>query len=250
MANQQGKFVWFTLFSNDVERAKGFYSELFGWKIEDMPMPNGTYHVFKMGDVGIGGTTKNPTDGAPSHWLSYLSVDDVDQLTKSVKAAGGSVLAEPHDVPTIGRESIVTDPQGAAVALFKGANGDPPDASGAGSWHWNELWTKDDAAAVSFLTETLGYQAETMDMPTGPYHVLKARDVPRAGAMKAPDPNVPPMWLGYVEVDDVDDTARRAKGLGAELVGELMDVPNVGRFGILKDPTGAVVGVIKPAPRP
>ncbi len=264
MAYLHGKFVWFTLFSNDVERAKSFYSELFGWSIEAIAgrdrgaggedpagkagraMPIGTYHVFKVGDQGIGGTVTNPNAGAPSHWISYLSVDDVDGTAKAAKAAGAKVVAEPHDVPTIGREATIADPQGALIALIKGESADPPEVSGAGTWHWNELWAKDADAAAAFL-KSLGFTSEIMPMPTGPYHILKAGDVPRGGLMKAPDPNVPPMWLGYVQVDDADETARRAKDLGAEVLGELIDVPDVGRFGMVKDPTGAVVGFIKPA---
>jgi predicted enzyme related to lactoylglutathione lyase len=55
-------------------------------------------------------------------------------------------------------------------------------------------------------------------------------------------------WTPYVGVDDTDATCAKAKKLGAEVIVEPMDVPNVGRFAILKDPQGAVLGVIKGEP--
>ncbi len=247
MAYQHGKFVWFTLYTQDVDRAKAFYGELFGWTTDEMPMPDGTYFVFKNGEVPVGGTRAPQDNKAPAHWQSYLSVADVDGKAKEVHAAGGKVMVKPHDIPTVGREAIVSDPHGAVLALFKSAEGDPEPPKGSGNWHWNELWSQDAKGAAEFYAKLVGYETKTMDMPTGPYHVLEESGTPCGGVMASPDANIPPMWLGYVHVDDADETARRAKELGASLMGDVMTLPGVGRFGMMKDPTGAAVAFITPA---
>jgi hypothetical protein len=58
-----------------------------------------------------------------------------------------------------------------------------------------------------------------------------------------------PNWLPYVAVDDVDATIARAKKLGARIPVSPEDIPGIGRFGVLQDPTGAVLAVMKPLPR-
>jgi uncharacterized protein len=59
----------------------------------------------------------------------------------------------------------------------------------------------------------------------------------------------PPHWLPYVAVDDVDATIARARKLGARIPVDPEDIPGIGRFGVLEDPTAAVLAVLKPLPR-
>ena len=84
-------------------------------------------------------------------------------------------------------------------------------------------------------------------MPDGPYFVFKNGDQLRGGVAKSPVPGTPTFWLPYVEVKNADATVLRAKNHGAEARQEVMDVPSVGRFAVLQDPVGAMIGVIKPA---
>lgn len=56
--------------------------------------------------------------GAPSHWASYVTVDDVDKRLEMATAAGGSVLMPPFDVPEVGRIAGIADPSGAAIYLI------------------------------------------------------------------------------------------------------------------------------------
>lgn len=247
MGKQHGKFVWFELFTADIERAKVFYTELLGWKVEPMEMgPEMTYDLIKHGDSGIGGFMKPPQEGGPSHWMSYLSVANVDAKAKDVVAAGGKQLGDAFDVPGVGRIAPVSDPQGGAFCLFSASGDDPSGSEGPGSWHWNELWAKDDEAALKFYEGALGFSHE--DMPMGgekPYRILKQGDA-MCGLMQSPAADVPVMWLPYVQVADCDATVERAKSLGAEVKSPAQDIPNVGRFAILQDPVGAVIAVMKP----
>ncbi len=248
MTTRHGQFTWHELMTPDKARAQSFYPEVFGWTVEVMDMASGPYSMLKAGDNAIGGFMTPPQAGILPHWVAYLSVANVDQTTKKIVAAGGKTLADAFDVPTVGRIQPVADPQGGSFCLFQAAESDPEPAEGLGSVHWNELWAQDSKAAMEFYSDVFGYTHSSMEMPGGgTYYVLEQDGVPRGGIMAGPAKGAPPMWLQYVIVDDADAAAERAKNGGAEIQGELMNAPNVGRFGVFKDPQGAVIGFIKPA---
>jgi uncharacterized protein len=112
-------FVHVELNTNDVAKAKSFYSKLFDWKMEDMPMDDGTYTIINVGEGTGGGLMKHPMPGAPSMWLSYVMVDDIDAATKKVKALGGTVMKDKTEVPDMGWLAIIVDPTGAMLGLWK-----------------------------------------------------------------------------------------------------------------------------------
>lgn len=245
-----GRFVWFELVSDAAAKARAFYSELFGWKVEEIEMGGGMrYPMIKLaGDKGIGGFAPLPKPGLSPHWLSYVSVEDVDASARTVVEKGGKKLMDGFDVPGVGRMTPVADPQGAPFVLFRASEGDAPAAEGIGAFHWNELWSPDPAAALRFYAETLGYAHSEMAMPEGAYYVLERGGAPRGGIMKAPA-GAPTGWTQYVTVDDVEAAIARAKRAGGAALGEAHEVEGVGRFAHLRDPLGALVGVIKPAAR-
>jgi len=124
-----GALCWNELYSTNVDAAGKFYAQTLGWKTEAMDMgPMGTYTLFQDPETGkkgnIGGMMNMPPNmkGAPSFWLSYFEVADVDASTKKAAELGGKVMMQPMDIPNIGRFSVVTDPQGAALALYKNAH--------------------------------------------------------------------------------------------------------------------------------
>jgi predicted enzyme related to lactoylglutathione lyase/uncharacterized protein YndB with AHSA1/START domain len=114
-----GVFNWNELLTDNVAGATAFYSKLLGWKTEKSPVPNVDYTIFKKDGRMVGGCMKLPMENVPSHWLSYVSVEDVDATAKKAVKLGGKVCAEPFNVPTVGRLAVLQDPQGAAFALFK-----------------------------------------------------------------------------------------------------------------------------------
>ena len=71
-------FVHTELNTTDVAKAKGFYGKLFDWKLEDLPMDGGSYTMIKIGEGTAGGIMPNPIPGAPSFWLTYVLVDDIE----------------------------------------------------------------------------------------------------------------------------------------------------------------------------
>jgi len=114
-------FVHVELNTTDLSKAKEFYGKLFDWKLEDMPVGDGMYTLIGVGEGTGGGMMKHPVPGAPSAWLAYVQVDDIQASTQKAKSLGANVMRDVTEIPGIGSFSIFTDPTGAALALWKPA---------------------------------------------------------------------------------------------------------------------------------
>src|SRR5207249_4665165 len=114
-----GLFVWDELHAADTEAAKQHYGELFGWTTTQA-MEN--YEIFNIGETMAGGLYAKDDDAPGAYWLAYLAVDDVDAATAKAQELGGGVTIQPADIEGMGRFSVVTDPTGAAIGLYKSAN--------------------------------------------------------------------------------------------------------------------------------
>src|SRR6516164_11610775 len=228
----RGKFVWFELVSKDPKRAQVFYSEVLGWKVQAFPMGDQTYQMIVAGDTMIGGYAPPKSDRQPSHWISYVSVADVDAAAKAAAANGGKVVDAPYEIPGVGRTARIADPQGAEICPFKNATGDPPDGDASqGQFFWNELHTTDTAKALAFYAKVVGFSSRAVDMgPGGTYHVLETNGVGRGGATTHMAPGASPHWLPYVFVDDADTTLAKAGKLGGTVHVGPEDIPGIGRF--------------------
>ena len=115
-----GAFSWNELMTTDPAAAVEFYSALFGWSAHDMPSPEGNYNIMKIGEESVGGIMSIPAmaKGAPPSWGSYMTVDDIDVTVSKATELGATVLLEPQDVPTVGRLSVIRDPQGAVFHII------------------------------------------------------------------------------------------------------------------------------------
>jgi predicted enzyme related to lactoylglutathione lyase len=116
---------WFESIAADAGRAAAFYSQLFGWAAEAMPMGEFTYTTFKLGDAYVAGLMPIlPHMGQiPSHWGTYFTVRDVDQTARDAAALGATICVPPQDVPNVGRFCGITSPQGVMffVITYAGA---------------------------------------------------------------------------------------------------------------------------------
>jgi predicted enzyme related to lactoylglutathione lyase len=112
-------FVHLELNTTDVDKAKAFYTKLFAWKLEDIPMPGGTYTMISVGEGTGGAMMKHPMPGAPSMWLAYVQVDDIAAATQKAKSLGATVIKDVTEVMGAGWLSIITDPTGAPLGLWK-----------------------------------------------------------------------------------------------------------------------------------
>lgn len=117
-----------------------------------------------------------------------------------------------------------------------------------GQFTWYELMTTDTAAAKTFYGSVVGWGIRQPESAPIPYTLFTtSNDVPAAGMMDLPADaaamNIPPNWLGYVEVNDVDASTARAVSLGGTVHCQPRDIPDVGRFSCIADPQGAVIGL-------
>jgi predicted enzyme related to lactoylglutathione lyase len=250
---KHGLFSWTDLAVPDAAAGKAFYSTLFGWGYEDRPAGDGmTYTIFTREGKDVAGLFTQPPEmiaqGEPPAWTSYVLVDDVDAVTSRATELGGRVLMAPADVMEAGRMSVIQDPTGAVVSLwqagdFKGA----ADFNEPVSLTWNELYTRSAPEARAFYTALLGWTIEDQEVGgPQPYAMISVGDRPNGGVMPiTPEMgDVPPHWMVYFAVDDVDQMAGRVAELGGSVVVPPTDI-GVGRFAVACDDQGAAFTVFK-----
>ena len=251
--HQVGKVVWHDLLTHDLSGVKRFYGELFGWQFQE-DTENETYTAISHNGRVIGGVVyTKPGANAPnrSQWVSYLSVSDVDRAVQQVKEAGGVVHTGPLDFPDRGRIAVVSDPQGALIALVRSTNGDPPDRDPPlNQWMWTELWTTDVQAAGEFYNELVGYEFDSRELyEETTYHLFQRDGKPRAGVIEIKWEGIPPNWLTYVRVEDPAAIAARVESLGGHVFLEPDDNIRNGDVAIIVDPSGAAITVQRWPPR-
>ncbi|HEX8686882.1 MAG TPA: VOC family protein [Pyrinomonadaceae bacterium] len=123
-----GDFCWNELATTDSEAAVSFYRALLGWEIKQSAVSEPcegsdaavVYNEIVVGGKHVGGVYGMGTEsaGAPSHWMSYVAVDDVDEKARQVWELGGRVCVPPTDIPKVGRFCVVNDPTGATISLI------------------------------------------------------------------------------------------------------------------------------------
>ncbi len=118
-------FPWHECYVPDVDAAVDFYTKAFDMGIEEMDMgPMGTYKMLKIGGVPLAGIMSTDVMGdgnIPPHWAVYMSVDDVDARVEKATGLGANVVVPAMDIPNVGRMALISDPQGAHIWLYKGA---------------------------------------------------------------------------------------------------------------------------------
>jgi predicted enzyme related to lactoylglutathione lyase len=239
-----GKFVWHEQVSSDPRQAQDFYTQLLGWGVELFKPGELDYAMISSGGHTHGGFGKAMEGAPPPHWLGHVRVENVDETVAKAIAAGGKLAAGPFDMDEVGRMAIVVDPQGAFISAYQSSG----DSSAEGVFVWDELVTTDVDGAQRFYEDVFGWTTKDMGADFGNYRIFERGETGIAGLMAAPDPSIPPMWEPYVYVEDVDATTAKASELGGSALMGPMDVPTVGRIAVIRDPQGAVFGIIKPQP--
>jgi uncharacterized protein len=240
-----GRFVWHEQVSSDPKQAQDFYTKLFGWGTEVFKPGEADYTMISSSGQTHGGFGKAMEGAPPPHWLSHVRVENVDEALLKVESAGGKLAAGPFELSEVGRMAIITDPQGAFVSLYQPASEGP---GSEGVFVWDELATTDVDGAQRFYTEVFGWTTKDMGPDFGGYRIFEVGETGIAGLMTLQDASIPPHWQPYVAVNDTDATTAKAKELGGSTLMEPMDVPTIGRIAVLRDPQGAVFGIIKPEP--
>ncbi len=249
---KNGVPCWSDLTTTDPDAAKSFYSDLFGWEVGEAGGPEvGGYTQFQQDGKPLCAVSKQQDQqvemGIPPMWNSYVAADSADDTTAKAKEASGTVMAEPFDVMEFGRMSIIQDPTGAVFETWQaGSHSGAALVNEPVSMCWNELATRDVAAAGDFYSKTFGWETSKVDGPMD-YYELKNNGDTVGGMMPMPDEvpdEVPSFWTVYFAVDDADATVEKAQELGGSVTVPPRDIP-AGRFAHLRDAQGAAFAVIK-----
>ena len=246
-----GIFNWVDLATTDIEGAKAFYSALLGWEVEDMPIDSGgTYAMFKLHGHNVAGGGQMQPDmqaqGVPSFWSSYVKHNNVDAIAEKVAAAGGNLMFPPMDVMQEGRMLMAFDPSGAIFGVWQPKNHIGADLVNIpGTLVWNELQTRNGAAAQNFYSQVFGWVPEADENG----YVTFAQDGRRQAGMMQMDenwpPDVPSNWAVYFAVEDVQATVAKTQELGGHVVVPPTPAGQMGTFAVLSDPQGAVFHIIQ-----
>ncbi|WP_151477955.1 VOC family protein [Streptomyces albicerus] len=235
---------WTELGTSDLEAAKRYYAEVFGWRPETDPRPEaGGYTLAHLGDAPVAALTPLFQESQPVAWNVSFAVPDTDATVRAVRDAGGVVVLEPMDVFDLGRFAVVADPGGAVFQLWQ-ARAFPGAGlfNAPGSLGWVELMTRDPEAVTAFYTTVFGWSVNASEFYT--QWGIAGADFGGMVEMGDKFPHeVPPHWLPYFAVEDVDATADASTRAGG---GELMEptsVPEGPRIAVLRDPQGAVFGI-------
>ena len=247
---EPGTFSWMDLMTPDAAAAKRFYQALCGWDAVDNPTDQGgVYTQFTLRDQPVAGmgemSDEMRASGMPATWNSYVTVQDLEATTARAAELGATVTMPPMQIMDVGRMSIFADPTGAHLSLWE-----PGTHIGCGivnepvSLTWNELWTIDAAAASAFYRDLFGWSIEVANEDG--YLLIENGGRANGGILElGPERSQMPLqWAAYLAVEDCDASIVAAAELGARVYMPPMDIPQ-GRFGVIGDPQGAAITLMR-----
>jgi predicted enzyme related to lactoylglutathione lyase len=252
---QPGKIIWRDLITDSPAESRRFYEELFGWTFQSFGNllsigADDSYTLIRHNGRLIGGmidANQLNREVEISQWVVVMSVEDVDAAAEVFRALDGSVLTPPTDVSDRGRIAVVTDPQGALLALLQTNDGDPADREPeVGDFLWDELWTTDPEAATSFYRQVASYDRAATPIKSDPqsgYRVLESRGRPRVGMMAHPFSAERPVWVTYIRVADPAAITARVESLGGEIYVDVQARPLGGQAALIAGPSGAGIAL-------
>jgi predicted enzyme related to lactoylglutathione lyase len=244
-ADIRGRFVWHELMTTDTKAAGAFYPKVTNWKTQTWDK-DPSYTMWAVAKGPFGGLRPLPDAARASgpHWLPYVGTADVDATVQTAQGLGGRVYMGATEIPDTGRFAVLADPQGAVFAIFSLPA--TPASGGGGSmpqeFSWHELATSDPVGALRFYAALFGWaEIATHDMgAAGAYHLVGLGGVASIGMWKTTaDKPMPPHWLCYAHVADIDKSANAAKAAGGKLLNGPMEVPGGTWIAHLTDPQGA-----------
>ena len=245
-----GHFAWIELATSDPDAAKKFYSDVFGWFAKENDMGDfGVYYIFQKNDRDVAAMYKLMPEqtkaGVPPNWLSYVGLANADDAAAKARELGATIMQPVFDVMDFGRMAVIQDPQGAVFAIWESKkHWGVTIRDEANTLCWNELATRDAAAARDFYSKLFGWTFKVSEQ----YSEIYIGETGIGGVRTLNEgEQAPPNWMPYFMADSVDATTAKAQGAGATVYVPPGDIPGTGRFSVLADPQGAVFALYQPA---
>jgi predicted enzyme related to lactoylglutathione lyase len=245
-----GTPIWNDVSAPDAAAARAFYTSLFGWDVFVNPDEQyGGYGMFLQDGKQVAGVGPTMDEHQPAAWTMYVLTENAEAVAAKVTAAGGQVVVPPMTVGPNGTMAIFIDPSGASLGVWQ-----PGTHKGAELFHrpgsvaWNELHSRDIGASSRFYAEVFGWEAERSPFGDVEYTMWKLDGRGVAGGIphgRVTPAEVTPGWFAYFSVQNCDAMVARAQELGATVLAEPVRSED-GLYSVLRDPQGAVFGVISP----
>ncbi len=244
-----GTVCWIDLMTTDAAAAREFYGALFGWVFDESGPEFGHYSVgHKDGHRAIGLGPIPPGQEMPAAWSVYFWTDDIDATATAITEAGGTLIMPPMDVGEPGHMTVAQDPTGAVFGVWQ-----PKEHRGfqiinePGAFAWSECNTPDADDAAAFYGKVFDVTHQRLEggMPTT-YYTLHKGEAVVAGVLQMNEhwAGVPPHWMVYLAVSDIDVSVEQVKTLGGKVA--VMPFPTpYGRISIVTDPQGATFTLIQ-----
>lgn len=253
-----GDFCWAELYANNIDKSLQFYTDLFNWNIESLPVGQDiSYKLIKINDNAVaGGIRINEAmkkGGVPPHWNSFVLVEDIHESVALAKKLGGAIMRDAFDIPNKGKMAVIVDPTGASFSLWEPLMSDKDNQqsvskSTSGNIGWNELITNDLDRANQFYCDLFKWTPKRKEfLPNETYITFMNKESPVAGMLKPVTHrnNPGPRWSLYFTTNDLDDCINKAKKLGGHLCYDPVSFPDIGRFTTIRDPDGVFFSVIQ-----
>jgi predicted enzyme related to lactoylglutathione lyase len=240
---------WVELVTSDLAAARRLYGAAFGWGFADSSGPRREYVIASRDGAAAAGVGELLPETVPTSpaWLLHFATDDVDAAAAKAADNGGTVLAEPFDVPGRGRTATVQDPGGTPFRLWQARGHDGCGiVNQPGGLVWEDGRSGDPDAARAFYTALFGFRWTPLGERGAGYHVFvlpDRPDYPLGGLGPVPD-GQPPHWLPCFAVDDARAVVAATTAAG----GRVVDGPNATPWGLaagLRDPAGAYFSVMQ-----
>lgn len=244
-----GTFCWTDLTTPDGERAKQFYSALFGWVAEDVPVGEDSfYSLQRLDGRQVAAISPQPQQqreaGVPAAWNSYVAVESADAALARARELGANVHADAFDVFDSGRMGVVQDPQGAYFCVWQAGNHHGAElVNRPGALTWNELYTPDQDASSEFYAGLFDWRIEAMEDAPMPYRMIETAGGTSNGGITTML-GVPTVWLVYFGTEDIQASCGRAGDLGGQVRHGPVDI-GWGKIAVLTDAVGATFALFE-----
>jgi predicted enzyme related to lactoylglutathione lyase len=243
-----GTFSWADVSTTDQEAAKTFYSGLFGWEADDMPVGDGSvYTMMRRGDKHVAAISTQQQQqrdaGVPPAWNNYVTVESADAAAAKATDLGATVHAPPFDVLDAGRMAVIQDPQGAFFMVWEARQHIGAGFVNApGALCWNELSSPDVDGSAAFYSALFGWETQPFEGSPQRYLIIRNGDRSNGGIRELGDQPAPPHWLPYFGIDNIDSGLAKVEELGGSKMVGPMDI-GMAKIGIVTDPQGAAFAI-------
>ncbi|HEX3825240.1 MAG TPA: VOC family protein [Mycobacteriales bacterium] len=232
-----GTPCWIDYSAEDVGAAQRFYSAVLGWAFTEGRPEFGGYLTCLTNGLGAAGMMPKMEASQPSAWTTYFATDNTGQTASAIGEAGGTVVAGPHAVGSLGTMTIALDPVGVMFGTWEASEHTGVQIyNEPGSLVWNEAAMPDPSRAKAFYSEVFGFGFDPVE-GVEDYATFTLGDGP-LGGLGGHSPGSPQGWLVCFSVASTDEAVAAVESGGGKTLTAPQDTP-FGRFAVVADPWGA-----------